>query len=74
MENYNAGIDVDKEYPYIFPIRGELYLKQGQIELANADLNEILKQDTVIDPGSLLLLLAIVVRQQTKLQLSLKYG
>ena len=52
MENYNAGIDVDKEYPYVFLMRGELYLKQGQIELANADFNEILKQDTVIDSGS----------------------
>ena len=52
MENYNAGIDVDKEYPYIFLMRGELYRKQGQDELANADFEEILKQDTVAKSGS----------------------
>lgn len=52
MENYNAGIDVDKKYPYIFLMRGELYRKQGQNELANADFEEILKQDTVAKSGS----------------------
>lgn len=52
MENYNAGIDVDKEYPYIFLMRGELYLKQEKTDLANADFEEILKQDTVARPGS----------------------
>ena len=52
MDNYNAGIDVDKEYPYIFLMRGELYLKQEKTDLANADFEEILKQDTVARPGS----------------------
>ena len=52
MENYNAGIDVDKEYPYIFLMRGELYRKQGRTDLANADFEEILKQDTVAKSGS----------------------
>ena len=52
MDNYNAGIDVDKEYPYIFLMRGELYRKQGNTESANADFEEILKQDTVAKSGS----------------------
>lgn len=52
MENYNAGIDVDKSYPYIYLMRGELYNKQGMIELANADFEEILKLDTIVKSGS----------------------
>lgn len=52
MENYNAGIDIDKEYPYIFLMRGSIYRKQGQNELANADFEEILRQDTVAMAGS----------------------
>lgn len=52
MENYNAGIDLDKEFPYIFLMRGERYLKQGNKELANADFNIILELDTIAKPGS----------------------
>ena len=52
MKNYNAGIDVDKEYPYIYLMRGEQYLKQGNTEKANADFEEILKQDTVAEEGT----------------------
>ena len=52
MKNYNAGIDVDKEYPYIYLMRGEQYLKRGDKVKANADFEEILKQDTVAEDGS----------------------
>lgn len=52
MKNYNAGIDVDKEYPYIYLMRGEQYLKRGEKEKANADFNEILKLDTVAEDGT----------------------
>lgn len=52
MDNYNAGIDVDKEYPYIFLMRGELYLKQEKTDLANVDFEEILKLDTIAQSGS----------------------
>ena len=52
MKNYNAGIDVDKEYPYIYLMRGEQYLKQGDKERANADFEEILKQDTIAEDGT----------------------
>jgi clan AA aspartic protease (TIGR02281 family) len=52
MENYNAGIDVDNDFAYIYLMRGELYRKQGQTDLANADFEEILKQDTVAETGS----------------------
>ena len=52
MKDYNAGIDVDKSYPYIFLMRGELYLKRGEKEKANADFEEIIRQDTVAESGS----------------------
>ena len=52
MEDYCAGIDIDKTYPYIFLMRGELYLKQGKQDLADADFNEVLKLDTVATSGS----------------------
>ena len=52
MKNYNAGIDVDKEYPNIYLMRGEQYLKQGNIEKANADFEEIIRQDTVAEDGT----------------------
>lgn len=52
MKNYNTGIDIDKEYPYIYLMRGEQYLKQGDREKANADFEEILKQDTVAEDGT----------------------
>lgn len=52
MKNYNAGIDVDKEYPYIYLMRGEQYLKQGNKAKANADFEEIIKQDTVAKEGT----------------------
>ena len=52
MKNYNAGIDVDKEYPNIYLMRGEQYLKQGDKERANADFEEILKQDTIAEDGT----------------------
>ena len=52
MEDYNAGIDVDKSYPYIFLMRGELYRKRGDTERANADFEEVIRQDTVAESGS----------------------
>ena len=52
LENYNAGIDVDKEYPNIYLRRGRLHLKQGHNSLANADFEQILKLDTVVHSGS----------------------
>ncbi len=52
MKDYNAGIDVDKEYPYIFLMRGELYRKRGNEELAIADFEEVIRQDTLAKGGS----------------------
>lgn len=52
MEYYNAGIDIDKEYPYIYLMRGEQYHKQGLKDLANADFEEILKLDTIVSSTS----------------------
>lgn len=47
-----AGIDVDKTYPYIFLMRGALYLKRGEKEKSNADFEEVIRQDTVAESGS----------------------
>ena len=45
-------MNIEEIRPYIFLMRGELYLKQEKTDLANADFEEILKQDTVARPGS----------------------
>lgn len=52
MKCYNAGIDVDKEYPYIYLMRGELYLARGEKDLADADFNTIIQTDTLAESGS----------------------
>jgi tetratricopeptide (TPR) repeat protein len=52
MENYNTGITVGQDYPYIYLMRGTQYLKQGEIALANADFEVILAKDTVAVKGS----------------------
>lgn len=52
MGDYNVGIDIDKEYPYIFLMRGELHHKRGEKQLADADFQEVLRQDTVADTNS----------------------
>ncbi len=52
MQNYNDGIDVDKDYAYIYLMRGELFLKQNKKEEANADFEYILQMDTIAERGS----------------------
>lgn len=52
MEYYDMGIDIDKSYPHIFLMRGELLDKQGKHELAAADFETILQLDTVVSSNS----------------------
>lgn len=52
MENYNEGIDIHNEYPYIYFMRGNLYAKQGLTKQANDDYEEVLKLDTIAEKGS----------------------
>lgn len=52
LERYSSGIEMDDSYPYIFLIRGELYLKQGKKELADADFKAVVEKDTVLDDSS----------------------
>ena len=52
MKLYEEGIDIDKEYPYIFLMRGQQYLKRGELEKANADFEKVLQLDTLAEDGS----------------------
>lgn len=52
LECYNSGIDVEKDYAYIYLNRGELLLLKGEKELAEADFNRILHLDTIPEGGS----------------------
>lgn len=52
MEYYDRGIDLDKERPYIFLMRGELYDKMGKKALAKADFETILQLDTTVSNNS----------------------
>lgn len=52
MEDYNEGIAVDDNYPYIYLMRGSLYLKNGDSEKAMADFEAVVAKDTVVRDGS----------------------
>lgn len=52
LERYSSGIEMDDSYPYIFLMRGEIYLKQGKKELADADFKAVVEKDTVLDDSS----------------------
>lgn len=52
LERYSSGIEMDDSYPYIFLMRGEIYLKQGKKELADADFKAVVEKDTVLDKSS----------------------
>jgi tetratricopeptide (TPR) repeat protein len=52
MEDYNEGIAVDEDYPYIFLMRGSLYLDNGEVEKANADFEMVVAKDTTVTSGS----------------------
>ena len=52
LERYSSGIEMDDSYPYIFLMRGEIYLKQGKKELADADFKAVVEKDTVFSESS----------------------
>ena len=52
MEDYNEGIAVDDNYPYIYLMRGSLYLKNGDSEKAMADFETVVAKDTTVRDGS----------------------
>lgn len=52
LDDYNAGIDIDKEYPYIFLMRGLYHKKRGNEEIAAPDFEYVLQVDTLAEDGS----------------------
>lgn len=52
MDDYNAGIDIDKNYVSLYMMRGRLHRKQGNMELAKPDFEKVLELDTIADGGS----------------------
>ena len=52
LEDYNDGIAVDEDYPYIFMMRGNLHHKNGDIDKAMADFETVVAKDTVVEDGS----------------------
>lgn len=52
MEDYEEGIAIDEEYPYIYLMRGEMHQKLGKDELAKLDFEMVLQMDTVVRDGS----------------------
>lgn len=52
LERYSSGIEMDDSYPYIFLMRGEIYLKQGKKEVADADFKAVVEKDTVLSDSS----------------------
>ena len=52
FEDYNEGIAVDEDYPYIYLMRGEIYLKRGMTQEANMDFEQVIQKDTIVDDGT----------------------
>lgn len=52
LADYNAGIRADQSYPYLYLMRGEIYLKRGLRDKANADFGQVLARDTTAESGS----------------------
>lgn len=52
MKDYDDGISVDEDYPYIYLMRGTLYLEDGQKEKAMADFEKVVAKDTTLEDGS----------------------
>ena len=52
MEDYEEGIAIDEDYPYIYLMRGEMHQKLGMEELAKLDFETVLQKDTVVKDGS----------------------
>ena len=51
-EDYNEGIAVDENYPYIFLMRGTLFLEDGDVDKANLDFERVVAKDTTVESGS----------------------
>ena len=52
LEDYNDGIAVDEDYPYIYLMRGEIYLKRGMTDDANKDFEQVIQKDTIVEDGT----------------------
>ena len=52
FEDYNEGIAVDEDYPYIYLMRGEIYLKRGMTQEAIMDFEQVIQKDTVVEDGT----------------------
>ena len=52
MEDYEEGIAIDEDYPYIYLMRGEMNQKRGMDEQAQLDFEMVLQKDTVVRDGS----------------------
>lgn len=52
MDDYNEGIAVDENYPYIYLMRGTLYMENGDAGKATADFETVVTKDTTVMSGS----------------------
>lgn len=52
LEYYNKGLSVDQSYAYLFLMRGELLLKNGEKEKAEDDFRKVLMKDKVLGDHS----------------------
>lgn len=52
LQDYDEGIAVDENFPYIYLMRGLLHLKRGQKELADKDFQTVVSKDTTVMGGS----------------------
>ena len=52
MDDYNLGIEMKDDVPYLYLMRGELRLAEGDRPGAEADFQEVLERDTLVNGSS----------------------
>ena len=52
LEDYNMGLEMSEDYPYLYLMRGELLLQEGKQEEAMADFEKVIQKDTTAGDGS----------------------
>lgn len=52
LEDYNLGLEMTEDYPYLYLMRGELLLLDGNKTEADADFEAVIQKDTIAENGS----------------------
>ena len=52
LENYNLGLEMSEDYPFLYLMRGELLLLEVNRKAALKDFETVIQKDTLVEEGS----------------------